>query len=206
MGNKIDITGKRFGKLTVLRENGHDYKKRLMWLCRCDCGKEVNVLGDKLRAGRIKSCGNKKCRLLVKHGHTSHRWQSPTYKTWSSMITRCKSSNHKNFRHYGGRGIKICERWKSFENFLIDMGERPKGKTLDRIDNDGNYCLENCHWVTHKKQCNNTRVNHRLTFNGITMTMAEWAEKTGIKYQTLQGRLRRGWTIERALSVSWKGE
>lgn len=134
------------------------------------------------------------------HGHTSNWQQSSTYQAWAAMRQRCGNPNTKHWKSYGGRGITICERWESFENFLADMGERPAGCSLDRKDNNGNYCKENCRWATQRQQMNNTRVNRLITFNGITQTVSQWAEALGVKQNTLLYRLRRGWSIERALT------
>lgn len=109
-----------------------------------------------------------------------------------------KSASYPN---YGGRGIKVCERWMDFDNFLADMGERPEGLEIDRKDNDGNYEPGNCRWATIKQQCNNTRYNHKITYNGKTLNLVEWASVLGMKKGTLGNRLKRGWSIERALTT-----
>lgn len=122
-------------------------------------------------------------------------------KTWESMIRRCQNPADKDFHRYGARGIKVCERWMSYANFVADMNPRPTGKTLDRINNDGHYEPSNCRWATRREQDNNRRSNHRITFNGETKTIAEWARATGIKVGRLYDRLiTEGWTVERALS------
>ncbi len=123
------------------------------------------------------------------------------YQAYSSMVHRCYSIGRQNYKYYGGRGIKICDRWKdSFENFYEDMGERPDGKTLDRIDNDGDYTPENCRWATRKEQQRNTRKNVMLTYNGRTQCIAAWAEEYGLHPSILHGRLYKcGWSVERAL-------
>lgn len=140
----------------------------------------------------------------ITHGHTSSRTGktlvSPTYRSWMKMKDRVFNPNHVAYMRYGGRGISICERWvKSFENFLSDMGERPKGKSLDRRDNGGNYTPENCYWATSKEQSRNTCTNRLLTFHGLTLSVAEWAERFYIHPATIYQRLKRGWSIERAL-------
>jgi hypothetical protein len=138
------------------------------------------------------------------HGHAGCGWKehggSPTYISWLSMRKRCSDPSHDNYRLYGGRGIKVCERWlNSFENFLADMGERPKGRFLEREDNDGNYKPSNCKWATRSEQARNRRTNHLLTFQGRTQPLIAWAEETGISRLTLRSRLREGWSTERAL-------
>ena len=131
------------------------------------------------------------------HGHsrTRHRSASPTHRTWSHMLSRCRHAN----RFYGGRGIIVCERWKSFPNFLSDMGLRPDGKSIDRININGNYEPGNCRWVTQREQCSNMRSNRWITFNGETLTLAEWSERTGIKRETIAYRLNRKWATNIAL-------
>lgn len=125
--------------------------------------------------------------------------QTPTYRSWHRMLQRCQNPNATQWKHYGGRGITVCERWSRFEYFLEDMGLRPDKFELDRIDVDGNYEKANCRWVTHKQNMNNTRGNRQVTYNGETKTMTEWAASLGIKMQTLWARFEDGWTVERAL-------
>jgi hypothetical protein len=129
---------------------------------------------------------------------------SPTYCAWQNMLKRCTNPSASGFKHYGGRGITVCEEWLTFENFLSDMGERPPGKTLDRFpDNDGGYGPGNCRWATRKEQANNRREAisvKRLEHNGISLKLTEWANRLGIDKATLSGRLARGWSVDRALS------
>jgi len=124
--------------------------------------------------------------------------ESPTYSSWRSMIKRCTNPKHDNWRYYGGRGISVCKRWRSFAAFLEDMGERPKDKTLDRVDGNGNYCPENCRWATRKEQQGNTSYVRRITFHGKTQILADWSRELGIEYQILQKRLTAGWSVEDA--------
>ena len=150
MSALIDLTGKRFGLLTVI-ERTPDSPKNPKWLCVCDCGKESVVWGGNLRRGLTKSCGC--AQALPRHGMA----RTAIYKAWHGMLQRCDNPSHGAYKHYGGRGISVCHRWRDFSNFIEDMGVRPDGLELDRIDNDGNYCKENCRWVTHKVNCQNTR-------------------------------------------------
>ena len=133
------------------------------------------------------------------HGHNKRSGQSPTYKSWRNMLRRCTDVKHPSYANYGGRGISVCEEWMVFSGFLRDMGERPETKTLDRIDSNGNYEKSNCRWLDMKEQANNRSSNHLLTHNGETHTVAQWAEKLGIKDGTIRARLFRGFSVEDAL-------
>lgn len=126
-------------------------------------------------------------------------YKTPTYTAWDSMLQRCTNENQKHYNNYGGRGIGVCDRWLLFKNFIEDMGLRPFGLSLDRIDNSKGYYKENCRWADKKTQQRNMRTNHLITFQGQTKTLAEWAEIKKMGYSTLQTRLWRGWTIERAM-------
>lgn len=144
---------------------------------------------------------SKRNRERATHGHTRDFRPTKTYKVWSSMRERCHRTTHPDFPRYGGRGIKICERWNSFESFLADMGEKPDGKSLDRFpDGDGNYEPGNCRWATWKEQNNNTSKNVFVEFNGQKKTIAQWSESTGLTHSQICGRLRRGKTIQEALT------
>jgi hypothetical protein len=128
------------------------------------------------------------------------KWKTPEFGIWLRMLDRCRNPNRRAYHRYGGRGITVCDRWHSFAAFLEDMGERPSSKhTLDRIDNEAGYSPENCRWATWKEQQQNRSNNHRLTFQGETLCLSEWAQRVGIKKTTLQERLYRGWSVERAL-------
>lgn len=152
----IDMVGRVFGSLTVLSCAGWDRKGQATWHCRCACGREVTVIGTNLRSAHSKSCGCRRAAVFkaasTVHGHTSHTGKSSTYRSWRSMVQRCIYPKDIGYHRYGGRGITVCEQWRKFENFLADMGERPKGKTLDRINNDGDYEPGNCRWATPKEQ------------------------------------------------------
>lgn len=151
----LDMTGTRFNRLVVLRpvpeRSGNG---QVRWLCKCDCGREKSVSGDSLRRAFVQSCG-----CLQLETATSHGMHGTTeYRCWSAMLSRCNNARHRGFKDYGGRGIKVCERWRKFENFLADMGNRPSPTmSIDRINNDGDYEPGNCRWATSKQQIHNRR-------------------------------------------------
>lgn len=206
---RIDVSvGTRYGRLVVLEEIPKDKNAKRRFRCKCDCGVVIDTVLASLRNGRTLSCGCRqrdlardRCRAnkySTKHGMCN----SLTYTSWQHMKRRCCNPTHNAYCRYGGRGIKICERWlNSFENFLEDMGERPSRRhSIDRINNDGDYCPENCRWATYKQQLRNTHRKVVLTVNGRTLCVAEWAEKTGLPYMTIYQRMLRGWDAERILT------
>ena len=204
-----NLVGKHFGRLDVIEfvraRRGDSY-----WRCKCSCGNTTEVLGVSLVHGRIKSCGclSREVTVLThtKHGQTKGRKRTPTYNSWQNMKNRCLNENYRDFYLYGGRGIKICDRWlNSFENFLEDMGERPAGTSLDREDSEGGYEPENCRWSTPKEQSNNMRINKVFEYNGKTATLSQWSEILGISRGTLNNRIKiLHWDKERVFSTPAK--
>ena len=162
MSKLDDLMGKVFGRLTVIARaaNGPRFKTR--WVCRCSCGSELRVYATNLKRGLTVSCGCQKYEPRKKPGHLRHGLTaSPTYMSWCAMHQRCRNPKNATYRHYGGRGITVCERWATFTNFLADMGVRPHGTSLDRYPNrDGNYEPGNCRWATAKEQRSNRRDSH----------------------------------------------
>ena len=200
MGRFVDLSGRKFGKLLVIKRMGTGNDGHIFWECVCDCGntKTKVVSGTSLVQGKTRSCG---C-LYVGHP-THHCRNTATYAAWTNIQQRCENPNDASFKFYGARGITVCDRWKEgFQNFLDDMGMKPGGGeiSIERIDNSKGYSPENCRWATHKEQMNNTRMNHYITFNNETLTMMQWSEKTNIPYDTLRNRINSyGWAIEKAL-------
>lgn len=196
-----DLIGQKFGKLTVTSYAGTDRHRKRIWSCACSCGNESIVSTTQLILGKTQSCG---CYLVEAHTkHGDHK--SLEYYAWGSMRKRCESPGAKFYEKYGGRGIKVCNRWQSYENFLGDMGRKPtKNHSLDRIDNDGDYTPENCRWATKSQQTRNRSASVWIEFNGKTQLMGDWAAELGINYHALYQRVRKGWTIERAFTTPAK--
>lgn len=204
----VDLTGMKFGRLTVLSNDGFDIQpngdRRHKWLCLCDCGNQKSIRGSLMKNGTTASCGcfrKEATRLrLTKHG-ASAGGHTPEYRAWAGVIQRTTNPKNTYYSDYGGRGIKVCDRWRSsFQNFLDDMGHKPsKGHSIDRIDVNGNYEPDNCRWVTNEVQANNKRNNFNIEFQGEMKTVTQWAEIIGINRMALKYRLK-NWTLEKALS------
>lgn len=193
------LWGQTFGRLTVLEFVGkHPSNKTYIWKSKCSCGKETYSTGSALLTGTTRSCG---CIRFGVAQHKTHGMShSPEYRSWGRMKKACTDPTHHNYSNYGGRGITFCPRWEKFENFYADMGPRPENHTIDRIDNNGNYEPDNCRWATPRQQLTNKRNNVRITFKDETMTLMEWSERIGCIFNTLELRLKRGWSVEDALT------
>lgn len=195
-----DISGQRFGRLTVLeRDFDRPSKAGAYWICKCECGNRTSVRTGPLVDGQSTSCGCYARELTRARSHSHGMEGTSSYQLWDGMLRRCLNPNHAAYPNYGGRGIGVCQRWMSFENFYSDMGDRPEGMSLDRVDNDKGYSLENCRWASHKQQCRNTRFNRLESAFGETKPLVEWVEQFGMSYHLVHLRLRRGWSVERAL-------
>ncbi len=170
---------------------------------KCDCGKTILCRIAAVKSGNTKSCGCLKIDICIKRSTSHGKCKWPEYDHWCRIINRCESPTNSRFSYYGGRGIKICRRWRhSFDNFISDMGRKPFPRaSIDRIDNNGNYEPSNCRWANQTQQNNNKRNSVRLTFNGKTMTVAEWARERGVLQNALYARLRIGWSDEKILTV-----
>lgn len=204
--DKLSLIGQRFGRWVVtefVRINKHCQS---MWGCVCDCGSFRVVPGNSLKSGSTKSCGcfqrEQVSKTMTKHGQGKLGLTSNAYRSWQHMIQRCYNPNNRAYPNYGGIGRKVCDRWlESFDNFYEDMGDCPDGMSLDRKDNDGDYCKENCRWATREEQQNNMRSNKWYEYNGESKTIAQWARSLDMSPKLLCDRLHKpGWSTERALS------
>ena len=174
---KVEMIGRRFGRLVVLVEcPARNVRGHILYACQCDCGVSKEVLGASLRSGGTTSCGCVHRDAVVKHGLDG----TPTHKSWLSMRSRCSDKNSPNYFRYGGRGISVCQRWSEFSNFLDDMGARPKGMSLDRLDTNGNYEPSNCRWADAKTQANNRRNNIRVRIGDRVVGIGEFTLASGL--------------------------
>lgn len=203
MTKPVDVVGQRFGRYVVISNSSIRTKaKKQMVYCRCDCGTERLVTVGNLRSGISESCGclkSEKTRLRrTKHGLS----QTTMYLRYRGMIRRCYMLGSPEFHNYGARGIKVCARWlESVENYIQDMGQPPfEWASVDRIDNSGDYCKDNCRWASKKEQSLNRRTTNFIEFNGETLCVSDWAKKIGLSNGGLRNRLLRGMSVEDALT------
>lgn len=202
MAVRIDLTGQKYGRLTVIEYAGKGKNHTHKWKCRCDCGNETVVNGYALRNGNTRSCG---ClwKEVTRAKSTTHGMKrTKLYNIWCGMKKRCDYEGNANYKDYGGRGIKVCEEWQKFEPFMewaLTHGYTDE-LSIDRINPNEGYCPKNCRWVDRYTQANNKTNNRHLTYNGETHTFAEWSRIAGIPYETLRWRLIRGWSAQRTLT------
>lgn len=204
MGRKRhDLTGRTFHRWHVVRVSRPRFNKNgkphgVYWLCRCECGTEREVLQSPLTRGKSKSCGCLSEQCGTKHGLHG----TPEYSAWKNIKARCYNPLSSSFHNYGARGIVMCDEWKNSAAAMIrDIGPRPSPKhSIERKDNGGPYCKDNCRWATKKEQASNTRRNMRITYEGRTQTLFQWAEEFGIHWGTLRFRVLNGWPMKAALT------
>jgi hypothetical protein len=198
-----DLTGRAFDRLAVIdyagARGGHQF-----WRCRCSCGRTCAATANNLLRGHTRSCGCRKAEIIAGGARRRHSGsRTPEWTAWQHMKGRCYDAASRDYPNYGGRGISVCERWLAcFDNFIADMGRKPSPElTLDRIDNDGPYCPENCRWATRSVQTTNKRLTRRVTLDGVTKTVHEWCEQYHTGPHLVVQRLRKGWEPLRALTT-----
>jgi hypothetical protein len=189
--NAKDIAGNKYGMLTAIKPT-HSKNGKVVWQFLCDCGNEYSIISTVVKCGSVVSCG---CHRRRQQGLGASR----EYHIWYKMIDRCTNEDAKDYKRYGGRGIKVDSRWMKFENFFSDMGEAPKGRSLDRIDNNGDYSKANCKWSTNAEQHRNKSTNVVITYQGESKILTDWAKSQGLRVDTLWKRLKSQMPLEKAL-------
>ncbi len=204
MSTLIDLIGLKYGRLIII-SRAQNKGRKVYWNCRCSCGNVVQVSSNNLRHGGTRSCGCIVKEILNnrnhKHGHSAGHRNTKTYASWIDMRKRCCNPKNKEYPNYGGRGIKVCQEWDNFKRFLSDMGECPDGHTLDRLNVNDDYCLQNCRWATRSQQSRNKRTNTIITHLGESRPVVEWLEYFGITWGTYHKRRKRGWSKLRAATT-----
>lgn len=187
-----NLAGKRFGHVIAMSPTDERYCRYVVWTCQCDCGASFTVSSGRLTNGTVTNCG------CIRRAH-AQTVRTNEYQLWRSMIKRCRNAH---LLRYGGRGIRICDRWLKYEHFINDMGPRPSMQhSIDRINNDGDYEPGNCRWATWSQQHRNTSRSKHLTFNGETLPLLEWCQRTGLTEKALRSRIDHGWSVDRALTT-----
>lgn len=201
MGKFIDLTGKRFGRLVAISHDGRNKNKQTCWTFACDCGKVKSIVGQSVREGKVISCG---CYMRewasqnsYKHGLSNH----PCYQVWHGMMSRCYDESNRNWKSYGSRGIKVCDRWHSMENFISDTEPKPEGMSIDRINVNGDYAPDNWRWATDEMQNRNRQDSINVVFNGIEMPASHASLLIGGSNSLVSMRLKKGWSMEKALTT-----
>lgn len=200
--SRIDLVGQRFGSLLVVSYHSLNKHGGGNWLCQCDCGNTTVARSWNLRKGNTKSCG---CGQGSTHKNSvkgkTRKDVYDAYRSWVGMRNRCSNPKNKLYRQYGGRGIAVSQEWSTFEAFLSDMGPRPQGATLGRIDNDLGYSKGNCRWEDKKEQERNKTTTRWVEFNGEKKALSEWCEIVGLPFHVVHYRLNAGWSVEKALTT-----
>lgn len=204
----MDLVGKRFGRWTAIEKDPQHNRK---WICKCDCGTVKSVYANNLTRGKTVSCGCHKREVTINRNTTHGKAHSRLYFVWSNMRRRCNDPKNNRYSSYGGRGIRVCDAWNDFQTFYewaMKSGYDDTAKygecTLERIDVNKGYEPDNCTWTDIKNQCNNRTLNVLLTFNGKTQNITQWEHELGFSKDRLANRLRKGWTVERALTTPLK--
>lgn len=204
MNNLKDLTGQKFGKLTVIKKIGTDKRYNTLWLCKCECGNDKIVARDKLVVGHTKSCGCARKEHAIKLNKIHGLSNTKIGYTWRGMKSRCYNPKNENYKNYGERGIKICDEWlndfMNFYNWALNNGYK-EDLSIDRIDPNANYEPSNCRWITLKEQARNTRRNHMITYNNETHCLAEWAEILSIDYNKLKYQMYKINDFEKAITI-----
>lgn len=205
----VDLTGRRFGKLIVICQSNRNSRGFIQWLCSCDCGSQKNLITASLKSGNTQSCGclqkERASAANTTHGLYNHY---PEYGIWNAMKNRCYNKKVERYNRYGGRGIMVCDIWiASFEAFITDMGRRPsKFHSIERLNSDGDYCSENCIWATGEVQSRNRRDNIKITINGVSKLMIDWAKEYGVKENLVRSRRARGWRLDEKIFTTPKNK
>lgn len=202
MAKFIDITGNKYGLLTVIERVPNAKGGITRFRCLCDCGNETIVRGSNLKSGAVKSCG---CQLWKNPSSTHRMSKTRIYGIWSSMRQRCSNKNLPSYKNYGGRGISVCDEWnnsfEAFNEWAMSNGYE-EGLSIERIDNNGNYCPDNCKWITKSGQANNRRMNKHIEYKGEIHNLSEWCNILGISYSLVHNRMNKlGWSFERAVET-----
>jgi hypothetical protein len=192
-----NLSGQRFGRLTAIEPTSERVNKKIVWKCACECGAFAFAASSNLINGHTTSCGCVRREVRLTHGLSATR----AYRSWVAMMARCYDRTHKGYHSYGGRGITACDRWLNVEAFIADMGPRPCGTSIERVDNSKGYQPDNCKWATPKQQGRNRRSNRMLTANGLTLCVADWADRVGLSKQQIADRLRLGWSDAAAVTT-----
>lgn len=200
MGKFIDLTGQKFGRLTVIKR-AEKINNRIKWLCKCDCGNEKKVNSAELLSGNTKSCGCYQKEQTSKARKTHGLSKTRLYRIWKDMKVRCSYNKNDNFHWYGERNISVCQDWNDFSAFAewaIKNGYNDF-LSIDRIDTNGNYCPDNCRWISQKEQCKNRRNTKFITINGVSHTISEWSSISGVYVKNIYARINRSWKSEDAV-------